>query len=147
MCTTGYATEDKNNGGTTADSVALRVTTQQDGCSCEVTLLNQQDIYTLYMRKYDLNTIAAPENAACGLLIDINYNIPNNYPVNNNSIECTDGTDDRLIGLLKNGFINLRSRVISGTFTRGYCMQIYRRRYGYKLSFSVMGYGIKKKEL
>lgn len=129
MCTTDYATEDDNDGGTTIDSVALRVTTQQGGCTCEVTLLNQQDIYTLNMRKYDDKTNAAPENAACGLAIDLDYNIPNNLPENKNPVECVEETQTRSISLAKNEILHLRSRVISGSFTRGYCMQIYRSRY------------------
>ncbi|CAC5372617.1 unnamed protein product [Mytilus coruscus] len=112
MCTTDYATEDDKNGGTTIDSVALRVRTQQDGCECEVTLQNQKDTYTLYIRKYDLVLNAAPEQEACGLAIDIEYNIPNNLPEKTIPVECTNGTSDRSISLSKYGVLNLRSRII-----------------------------------
>lgn len=99
MCVTNYTIEDDSKGGTTVDSVALRVMTQKDGCSCEVTLLNQQDIYTLYVRKYDLRINAAPENLACGLAIEMEYNVPNNLTGNKDPIECTKGTNTRLITL------------------------------------------------
>ncbi|XP_052088031.1 uncharacterized protein LOC127725216 isoform X2 [Mytilus californianus] len=127
MCTTQYAKEEKINGGTTIDSVALRVMTQQDGCTCEVTLQNQTSIYTLFMRKYDMKTNAAPENQECGLAIEIDYNIPNNFPETKDPVECTKGTDARSISLSKNGVLFLRSKIIGGIFKRGYCMQIYRQ--------------------
>lgn len=129
MCTTDYATEENSNGGTTVDSVALRVTTQQDGCTCELKLQNQKNTYTLYIRKYDSVLSAAPEEEACGLAIDIEYKIPNNLPEIKDPIECTKGTDIRSISLSKNGILILRSKIIGGIFARGYCMQIYRRRY------------------
>lgn len=127
MCVTNYAIEDDSNGGTTVDSVALRVMTQQDGCTCEVTLLNQQDIYTLYVRKYDLRINAAPENSACGFAIDMEYNVQNNHSGTEDPIECTKGTNTRLITLSKNGVLHLRSRIIDGCFSRGYCIQFFRR--------------------
>ncbi|XP_076079183.1 uncharacterized protein LOC143049425 [Mytilus galloprovincialis] len=127
MCTTHYATEEDINGGTIVDSVSLRVMIQQDGCTCEVTLLNQTRLYTIHMRKYDSNTRAAPEEQACGLAIVTDYNIPNGFPDNRDPVECTEGTQSRSISLTTNGILHLRSRVINGTFTRGYCMQIYRQ--------------------
>ncbi|XP_063402214.1 uncharacterized protein LOC134686477 [Mytilus trossulus] len=126
MCTTQYVTEGDKNGGTTVDSVSLRVRTQQDGCTCEVALQNQTSLYTIYMRKYDSNTIAAPEKQACGLAIVTDYKIPEGFPDNAYPVECTEGTQSRSISLRTNGILHLRSRVINGTFTRGYCMQIYR---------------------
>lgn len=129
MCTTDFANEYPENGGTTKDSVALRVRTQQDGCECEVSLQNQYLIYTLYMRRYDLQKSAAPEQATCGLAIDIDYTDPVTFPPNKASMECTQGTDDRSVSLLKDGVLKLRSRIIDGNFSRGYCIQIYRRRY------------------
>ncbi|XP_052088027.1 uncharacterized protein LOC127725213 [Mytilus californianus] len=79
------------------------------------------------MRKYDMMTSAAPEQIACGLAIKIDYTIPTNLPETKDTINCTDGTNSRAISLLKNGVLNLRSRIIDGTFTRGYCIQIYRQ--------------------
>ncbi|CAC5404792.1 unnamed protein product [Mytilus coruscus] len=128
MCTTNYATEDNKNGGTTVDTVALRVKTQQDGCTCEVTLLNQTNVYTIYMRKYDLVTSAAPEHAECGLAVDIEYHIPNNLPENKFPIECTKGIDTRSITLSNNEILYFKSRIIAGSFSRGYCIQIYRKK-------------------
>lgn len=129
MCTSEYANELPRNGFFTIDSVALRVLTQQDGCTCEVSLKNQYQIYTIYMRKYDLLTSAAPEKDACGLAIDVNYTSERNFPQNNASIECTQEISTRAVHLSRNGVLNLRSRIIGGNFTRGYCIQIYRRMY------------------
>ncbi|CAG2217700.1 unnamed protein product [Mytilus edulis] len=127
MCTTDYATEDNSNGGTTVDSVVLRVMTQQDGCTCEVTLQNQNaKFYTLQMRKYDLAQPAAPDFEECGLAIDIEYIIPNNLEETKEPVECTKGTADRFISLSKNETLHFRSRIIGGNFSIGYCMQIYR---------------------
>lgn len=138
MCTTDYATEENSDGGTTADSVALRVLTQRDGCVCVVTLQNQTSTDTLYMRKYDMINIAVPEQDACGLSIDIDYNIPNNLPETKDPIECTRGTDNRAITLTKNGVLYLRSRIIDGTFSRGYCIQIYRRKNFYFVYYTIV---------
>lgn len=128
MCTTDYATEDDKNGGSTIDSVALRVMNQHDGCKCELKIKNQKNTYTIYMRKYDLRTHAAPETTACGLAIDIDYNIPNNLPENKSPVECTEGASSRSISLTTNGILHFRSRISSGNFSRGYCIQIYRRK-------------------
>ncbi|XP_071137453.1 uncharacterized protein [Mytilus edulis] len=127
MCTNDFAKEEPSNGGTTTDSVALRVMTKQDGCTCEVSLQNQYMIYTLYMRRYDLQTRAAPEGEACGLAIDIDYTIPDTYQANKDSIECMQGTNVRSVSLLQNGVLKLSSRIIGGNFSRGYCIQIYRQ--------------------
>ncbi|XP_076079319.1 uncharacterized protein LOC143049603 [Mytilus galloprovincialis] len=127
MCTNDFAKEEPSNGGTTTDSVALRVMTKQDGCTCEVSLQNQYMIYTLYMRRYDLQTRAAPEGEACGLVIDIDYTIPDTYQANKDSIECMQGTNVRSVSLLQNGVLKLSSRIIGGNFSRGYCIQIYRQ--------------------
>ncbi|VDI25836.1 Hypothetical predicted protein [Mytilus galloprovincialis] len=126
MCTTDYAQEEDRNGGSTVDSVALRVMSQHDGCKCELKLKNQKNTYTIYMRKYDLRTHAVPETTACGLAIDIDYNIPNNLPENKSPVECTEGTSSRSISLTTNGILHFRSRISSGNFSRGYCIQIYR---------------------
>ncbi|XP_052088033.1 uncharacterized protein LOC127725216 isoform X4 [Mytilus californianus] len=126
MCTTDFASEDSKNGGTTTDSVALRVMTKQDGCTCELSLQNQYKMHTVYMRKYDLLTSAAPEQEACGLAIDIDYTSPKTIPENKASIECTKGTNTRSVSLPQKGVIYLRSRTIGGNFVRGYCIQIYR---------------------
>lgn len=129
MCSSDFATEENNNGGSTIDSVVLRVMTQRDGCTCEVSLKNQNQIYTIYMRKYDLVTSAAPENEVCGLSIDVDYISPEAIPGNKASIECTKGTNTRSVTTSPSGVLHLRSRIIGGNFTRGYCIQIYRRRY------------------
>lgn len=129
MCTSDNANEGPKNGGLTIDSVALRVMTQQDGCTCRVSLENHSNSYTVYMRKYDLLTSAGPEHEACGLAIDIDYISPENFPENKDSIECTKGINTRSVSLSQNGVLNFKSRIIGGNFSRGYCIQIYRRRY------------------
>lgn len=80
------------------------------------------------MRKYDLQTNAAPQNQECGLAIEMEYNIPNYLPETYDPIECTKGTNILQIPLSKNGVLNFRSRIIDGNFNRGYCLQIYRRK-------------------
>lgn len=129
MCTSDSTYEELSNGGPITDSVALRVMTKQDGCICEVSLQNQHNIQTIFMRKYSLLTSAAPEHKSCGLTIDIDYTSPETLKENKTSIECTEGTNTRSFELSKNGVLNFRSRNISGTFSRGYCIQIYRRMY------------------
>ncbi|XP_063402216.1 uncharacterized protein LOC134686480 [Mytilus trossulus] len=127
MCTNDFASEDPKNGGISVDSVVLRVMTQQDGCTCEVSLQNHFNTYTVYMRIYELLRSAAPEREACGLAIDVDYTSPKNIPENKDTIECTKGIDTRSVSLSPNGVQHLRSRIIGGVFSRGYCLQIYRQ--------------------
>lgn len=94
----------------------------------KVTLQNQTSTDTLYMRNYDVMKSAVPGQDACGLAIYIDYNIPNNIQETKAPIECTRGTDNRAITLTKNGVLYLRTRIIDGSFSSGYCIQIYRRK-------------------
>ncbi|CAG2237784.1 unnamed protein product [Mytilus edulis] len=96
MCTTDFASEESKNGGTTVDSVALRVMTQQDGCECEVSL-KTNIVRIQFTREKDKTPI-----------------------------KCTKGTDTRSVSLLPYGVLHLRSKIIGGNFSRGYCLQIYR---------------------
>lgn len=132
MCTNDFANEDPQNKGTTIDSVALRVMTQQDGCTCEVSLQNQFRVYSIFVRRYDLLTSAAPELKACGLAIDIDFTSPQHLPGSKASIECTQGTNSRSVSLSQNEVLYFKSRIIVGNFSRGYCLQIHRRRYLHK---------------
>lgn len=129
MCTNDFASEDSKTGSAAVDSVALRVMTQQDECKCEVSLQNQYNKHTVYMRKYGLLTSAAPEMDACGLAIDIVYTSSGTLPENKAPIECTKGTNTRSVLLSQNGALHLKSRIIGDNFSRGYCIQIHRRRY------------------
>ena len=41
-------------------------------------------------------------------------------------IECINNVDFRNISLLENSTLQFKSKIINGTFTKGYCMQIRR---------------------
>ena len=63
---------------------------------------------------------------ACGLAVDL-HRIPEFTTGNGIApIECVDNVDFRPLRLLQNGTLQFKSRIINGTFTRGYCMRIQR---------------------
>ena len=77
------------------------------------------------MRKYGNHVHAAPVEASCGLAIDLDYpDIPGF--TDRPSIQCINGTSLRSVSLVKNGVLEFKSRMINGSFTRGYCMQVLR---------------------
>ncbi|XP_063404606.1 uncharacterized protein LOC134688068 [Mytilus trossulus] len=125
MCTDDSAIEDSVDGSKAVDSVLLRITKQQHNCICHVSLQNNATNYTIYMSKYDGLSKSAPEQTNCGLAVDVNY-VDTSYRTRSlQSIYCTHGTGLRSIALGGNELI-LKSRIIPGDFTRGYCMKIYR---------------------
>ncbi|CAC5366885.1 unnamed protein product [Mytilus coruscus] len=125
MCTDDSAIEDNNDGTKHVDSVLLRITKQQNNCICHVSLQNNATDYTIYMSKYDGQSNAAPEQQNCGLAVDVDYVDTSDTTRSLQSIQCTSGTSIRSIALGANE-LKLKSRIIAGDFTRGYCMQIYR---------------------
>ncbi|XP_076078792.1 uncharacterized protein LOC143048809 [Mytilus galloprovincialis] len=130
MCTDDFAKEDSADGSKAVDSVLLRITKQQNDCICHVSLHNNATNYTIYMSKYEGLSISAPVQTNCGLAVDVNY-VDTSYITRSlQSINCTHGTGVRSIALGVNELI-LKSRIISGDFTRGYCMQIYRNQAKY----------------
>ena len=124
MCKSNFATEDKPTGSDKVDSVLLRIMIQQDNCICRVTIDNQtQTVYTV-LKKYNGLASSAPEESECGLAVDINH-IPDMSTGNVTApIGCLDNY--RFIRLFENTALQFKSRIINGTFTRGYCMQIIR---------------------
>jgi len=126
MCKSGSVTEEKNSGSDRVDSVVLRIMTQQDNCICQVTLDNQIQPVSIGLRKYGGLTSSAPEEADCGLAVDVNH-IPDISTGDGIApIECVNNVDYRNIPLLQNSTLQFKSRIIDGSFTRGYCMRIIR---------------------
>ena len=126
MCKSSSATEETNSGGYRVESVVLRIMTQQNNCICRVIIDNQKDIVSVGIRKFGGLTASAPEEAGCGLAVDISH-MPNMstgnviYP-----IKCIENVNHRTIPLLLNSTLQFKSRIINGNFTRGYCMRIQR---------------------
>ena len=121
-----FATEESHSGGYNIDSVVLRIMIQQDNCICRVTIENQIEPVSIGLRKYGGLASSAPVKAECGLAVDINH-IPD---MSTGSviapIECINNVDIRNIPLLENSTLQFKSKIINGTFTKGYCMQIRR---------------------
>ncbi|CAC5404787.1 HARBI1 [Mytilus coruscus] len=126
MCTDEHAVEDRNDGNDKVDSVVVRVMKQKGNCTCRVSLNNNSGSYTVQMKKYQELSSSAPLTENCGLAIDVDYPEVKGILRNLSPIECTSGTNNRVIILEKNSVIEMKSRIIGGNFTRGYCMQIYR---------------------
>ncbi|VDI22053.1 Hypothetical predicted protein [Mytilus galloprovincialis] len=125
ICTDDSAIEDSVDESKAVDSVLLRITKHQNNCICHVTLHNNATDYTMYMSKYEGQSNAAPEQHNCGLAVDVEY-VDNSDTIRSlQPIECTNGTSMRSIEL-ESSELKLKSRIIDGDFTRGYCMQISR---------------------
>ena len=123
---TNSATEEKPSGSDNVDSVVLRIMIQQDSCICRVNIENQIELVYIGLRKYGGLISSAPMESQCGLAVDINH-IPDMSTGNVIApIKCLDNVDFRIIQLFKNSTVQLKSRIINGSFTRGYCMVIRR---------------------
>ena len=126
MCKSSSATEETSSGGFKVDSVVLRIMTQEDDCICRVMIDNQIDTESVGIRTLDGLTASAPVKADCGLVVDVNH-IPN---MSTGSviapIECLVNGTIRHTPLFQKSYLQFRSRIIQGTFTRGYCMRIVR---------------------
>ena len=126
MCTSRSATEDTSYGGFKVDSVVLRIMTQQNNFICWVTIDNQIQSISIGLNTYDGHPSSAPRKTDCGLAVDISHisgmstgNVV--YP-----IQCAENVDYRTFPLLVNSYLQFKSRIINGSFTRGYCMRIIR---------------------
>ena len=129
MCMSSSATEETNYGGYRVDGVVLRLMiqeVQEDNCVCRVAIDNQVQPVSIGLRKYDGLRSWTPEERGCGLAVDITH-IPDMATESViDHIECIDIVNYRNIQLLPNGTLQFIFRIINGTFTREYCMQIHR---------------------
>lgn len=126
MCHSGLWKEDDHMGEHRLDSVAIRITTRQKNCVCQVYLHNQNDTNELIMQKYDGRTMAAPKNSDCGLTINISLSSAAGRTNYLTPVECNKGTSFRPITLKENEKLNFKSALNEGNFESGYCLQIVR---------------------
>ena len=124
ICKSSSATKETIYGSYMVDSVVLRIMIQKDNCVCRVTIDNQTQPVYLRFGRYDGSS--TPEVGECGLAVDINH-IPDMSTGNAIApIECLSNVENRTIPLLPNSTLQFKTRIINGTFNRGYCMRIYR---------------------
>lgn len=126
MCTADHAVENSEDGRNLKDSVIVRVVKQKAHCTCLVSLTNITGNYSVQMKRYRGWKNSVPSTPNCGLAIDVDYPEVTGLKRNVEPIQCTDGSDKREMVLENNGVIELKSRIIGGNFTEGYCMQIFR---------------------
>ena len=126
MCMFSSGTEEAHSGSHRVNSVVLRKMTLEDDCICRVMIDNQIDTVSVGIRKVNGLTASAPEKADCGLEVDVNH-IPKkstgNVPA---PIECLVNDTIRHTPLFQNGYLQFRSRIINGSFIRGFCIRIIR---------------------
>ncbi|CAG2188611.1 unnamed protein product [Mytilus edulis] len=115
MCTDQHAVEDDKDGSDKIDSVVVRIMQQRANCTCRVSLKNIQGSNTVRMRKWSALSSSAPELQNCGLAIDVYHLKPAGTKQKSYPINCTSGTDYRVINLQKNEVIDLKSRIIGGS--------------------------------
>ncbi|VDI39136.1 Hypothetical predicted protein [Mytilus galloprovincialis] len=123
MCTGDHAVEDSLDGRNLKDSVIVRVVKQKSNCTCRVSLNNNTGNYSVQMKRYRSWESSVPSTPNCGVAIDVKVT---GFKRNIDPIQCQNGIKKRKIVLENNSVIELKSRIIDGSFTRGYCMQIYR---------------------
>ena len=93
---------------------------------CRVMIENQKDTVVVGIRKYAGLTASAPEEAECGLAVDVNH-IPNmSTGIVIDPIECLVNGTLRHTPLFQKGYLQFRSRIINGDFIRGFCIRIIR---------------------
>ena len=126
MCKSSSATEETNSGNFKVDSVVLRIMTQEDDCICRVMIDNQIETVNVGIRKVDGFTASAPEKAECGLVVDVNHILDMSTGNVIAPIECLVNSTRRHTPLFQKSYLQFRSRIINGTFIRGYCMRILR---------------------
>ena len=135
MCKSSSATEEASSAGYKVDSVVLRIMMQQNNCICRVTLDNQKEkSIVVGLRKVDGLTSSAPENADCGLAVDINH-IPDMSTGNVIApLEClVNDTIRHTPPLFQKGYLQFRSKIINGNFIRGFCIRIIRGKASLKI--------------
>jgi hypothetical protein len=127
MCKSSSTTEETISGGFHIDSVVLRIMTQEDDCICRVALDNQKEKpVDVGLRKCEGLTASAPEKEDCGLAVDINH-IPDMSTGNVIApIECLVNGSIRHTPLFQKSYLQFRSRIINGSFIRGFCIRIIR---------------------
>lgn len=126
MCKSMYVKEDTKNGISKFNSVVLRINTQQDNCTCRVTIENQIETLSIGIRKYGGLLSSAPVTYGCGLAVDITY-IPDMSTGNAiDPLECIVNNQFRNIPVKQSSALQFKSRISNGIFTRGYCMRIQR---------------------
>ncbi|VDI64166.1 Hypothetical predicted protein [Mytilus galloprovincialis] len=126
MCTGDHVFENSADGKKFKDSVIIRVMKQKANCTCRISLLNNIGSYSVQMRRYQNLEKTVPSTQNCGLAIDVDYPEVTGFIRNIDPIQCKNGTKKREIVLENDSVIELKSRVIPGNFTRGYCMHIFR---------------------
>lgn len=125
MCTDDFTIEENKDGYKTVDSVLLRITKQQNDCTCHVSLQNNATNYTIFMSKYGGLSHSAPVKTNCGLAVDVDYVDTSITTRSIQPIACTSGASTRSFEM-DDRELKFKSRIIDGVFTRGYCMQISR---------------------
>ncbi|XP_063402251.1 uncharacterized protein LOC134686513 [Mytilus trossulus] len=126
MCTDDHAVEDSVDGSYLIDSVVVRVRKQKANCTCRVSLKDNAGSYSVSIRKWSALIGSAPELPNCGLAINVNHLKAAETKNNSYLIQCSTGAGNRVNNLQKDDVIELKSSIIEGIFTRGYCMQIFR---------------------
>jgi hypothetical protein len=91
-----------------------------------VTIDNQIETVSIGLRKFNGLTSSSPVENECALVVDINHIPDKSTGIVIAPIECVVNATVRNIPLLLNSTLQFKSRIINGTFTRGYCMEIRR---------------------
>ncbi|VDI64982.1 Hypothetical predicted protein [Mytilus galloprovincialis] len=79
------------------------------------------------MSAYDKKTSAAPETPYCGLEINVSLSVGPDNDKSLKTVNCTSGTVVQPIQLPQNEMLSFTSTLTEGSFTRGYCLQIFRQ--------------------
>ncbi|CAC5418055.1 unnamed protein product [Mytilus coruscus] len=129
MCEIGSAVENIDDGNNNADTVVLSLMENRNNCSCYVNVENMNSNTILYIKPYNDLPASAPKEQLCGMIIDLFRIYPNqnSQHISETPIGCNSGQIQRSVTLTReNNKLEFISKIVTGNFTRGYCIQIIR---------------------
>ncbi|CAC5366324.1 unnamed protein product [Mytilus coruscus] len=132
MCQAGLAVEqigESKQGNENLNHVTLRARTQEDNCTCLVFIENQSlSGFLMYIEPYGALQSSAPKEFECGLELYLDFYQEETLQPDRNfvPIKCASGQLSRSLTFLRNSVLSFTSKVSSGNFTRGYCIDIQR---------------------
>ena len=88
--------------------------------------VGQSNPVVVGLRKYDGLQSSAPEKVDCGLAVDINHISDMSTGNAIAPIECLVNDTLRNTPMFQKSYLQFRSRIINGSFIRGFCMRIIR---------------------
>lgn len=124
MCQKKTAVEETEDGSDYFDSIFLSLTVNKNNCSCYLYVKNFTISPSLYIKQYNNE----PQQALCGMEMDIYQHRPREVVplIDPIPTRCNGSGQSNYFSLVKDEYLQFRSRIVDGNFSKGYCIQIIR---------------------